>query len=346
MDERRKSLVKWIVGIVAIALILWLGRDKVNWVLVPQQLINGTLNGGTLALIALGIVLIFKSSEVFNFAHGHMVMMGAFLTWWFAGGNEDGSELFNLPLWAALIGAVIVAIILGFLIERLTLRPMTGQPLLSIILMTLGLAQIFEGVTTVLFGVTPKGNFPAPFTASDAFNVPLGPLADGTSVVFLNRIQFGHARLATFVVALLAAAVFIYFFQYTKTGLAMQATSENHELARSVGIKVSRVFALSWAIAGVVATLGGVLLATLTGVSINLFTVALVAFPAILLGGLESFPGAIIGGLMIGLVQALVQTSKVIEIRDSAEIAPYVLLLIVLVLRPEGLFGRERIERI
>jgi branched-chain amino acid transport system permease protein len=346
MDEKRNRAAKWVGGIAVVALILWLGRSTINWVLVPQQLINGTLNGGTLALIALGIVLIFKSSEVFNFAHGHMVMLGAFITWWFAGGNEDGSELFNLPLWAALIGAVIVAIILGFLIERLTLRPMTGQPLLSIILMTLGLAQIFEGVTTVLFGVTPKGNFPAPFTASDAFNVPLGPLADGTSVVFLNRIQFGHARLATFVVALLAAAVFIYFFQYTKTGLAMQATSENHELARSVGIKVSRVFALSWAIAGIVATLGGVLLATLTGVSINLFTVALVAFPAILLGGLESFPGAIIGGLMIGLVQALVQTSKVIEIRDSAEIAPYVLLLIVLVLRPEGLFGRERIERI
>jgi branched-chain amino acid transport system permease protein len=239
-----------------------------------------------------------------------------------------------------------VAIVLGFLIERLTLRPMTGQPLLSIILMTLGLAQVFEGLTTVLFGVTPKGNFPAPFSPSDTTDIAIGPLADGTSIVFLNRIQLGHARLATFIVALIAAAVFIYFFQYTKTGLAMQATSENHELARSVGIRVSGVFAISWAIAGIVATLGGVLLATLTGVSINLATVALVAFPAILLGGLESFPGALVGGLMVGLIQALVQTSTVIEVRNSAEIAPYVLLLIVLVLRPEGLFGRERIERI
>ena len=100
-----------------------------NWILVPQQLINGLLNGGTLALIALGIVLIYKSSEVFNFAAGHMVMVGAFLTWWFAGGDETGNELFNLPLWAAIIAASIVAIGLGFLIERLTLRPMTGQPL-------------------------------------------------------------------------------------------------------------------------------------------------------------------------------------------------------------------------
>jgi branched-chain amino acid transport system permease protein len=346
MDEKTRRLAKWVGSLVVVALLLWWGRGYITWQLVPQQFINGILNGGTLALIALGIVLIFKSSEVFNFAHGHMVMLGAFLTWWFAGAEENGSELFNLPLGWAILAAVIVAIGLGFLIERLTLRPMTGQPLLSIILMTLGLAQVFEGLTTVLFGVTPKGNFPAPFSPSDGFNIPVGPLADGTSIVFLNRLQIGHARLATFVVAIIAAALFIYFFQYTRTGLAMQATSENHELARSVGIRVSGVFALSWAIAGIVATLGGVLLATLTGVSINLFTVALVAFPAILLGGLESFPGAIIGGLMVGLVQALVQTSTVIEVRNSFEIAPYVLLLIVLVLRPEGLFGRERIERI
>ncbi|MEM7115186.1 MAG: branched-chain amino acid ABC transporter permease [Chloroflexota bacterium] len=317
-----------------------------NWILVPQQLINGLLNGGTLALIALGIVLIYKSSEVFNFAAGHMVMVGAFLTWWFAGGDETGGELFNLPLWAAIIAASIVAIGLGFVIERLTLRPMTGQPLLAIILMTLGLSQVFEGLTTVAFGVQPKGNFPAPFSPSDAFNIPIGPLADGTSIVFLNRLQIGHARLATFVVAVLAAAAFIIFFQYTNAGLAMRATSEDHELAQSMGIKVSRVFGWSWAIAGIVATLGGVLLATLSGVSVSLSTVALVAFPAILLGGLESFPGAILGGLLIGLAQEIVKASTVAEIRNSAEIAPYILLLIFLIFLPEGLFGQKRIERI
>ncbi|MFQ5400254.1 MAG: branched-chain amino acid ABC transporter permease [Anaerolineae bacterium] len=316
-----------------------------NWILVPQQIVNGILNGGTLALIALGIVLIFKSSEVFNFAHGHMVMLGAFLTWWFAGGEGDGSAPFDLPLWGAIIAAIIVAILLGFLIERLTLRPMTGQPLLSIILMTLGLSQVLQGMASVAFGVTPKGNFPAPFSPSDVTSIPVPPI-NGTSIVFLDRIQLSHARLATFVVAIVAAALFILFFQYTKTGLAMRATSENHELARSVGIKVPRVFGLSWAIAGIVATLGGVLLATLSGVSVNLFTVALVAFPAILLGGLESFPGAIVGGLLVGLAQELVKASTIVEVRNSAEIAPYVLLLIVLVIKPEGLFGRERIERI
>lgn len=316
-----------------------------NWILVPQQLVNGLMYGGTLALIALGIVLIYKSSEVFNFAHGHMLMLGAFLAWWFAGGNRTGSELFQLPLGWAILAAASVSVLLGFLIERLALRPMAGQPLLAIILMTLGLSQIIEGTVNLLFGVTPKGNFPAPFSPSDAYVIPVPPV-DGNSIVFLDRIQLGHARLATFVVALAAAAIFILFFQYTKIGLAMRATSENHELARSLGIKVPRIFALSWAIAGIIATLGGVLLAILSGVSVNLAAVALFAFPAILLGGLESFPGAIVGGLLVGLAAELVKASTIVEIRNSSDIAPYVLLLIFLVLRPEGIFGRHRIERI
>ncbi|HEX6385941.1 MAG TPA: branched-chain amino acid ABC transporter permease [Anaerolineae bacterium] len=310
-----------------------------NWVLIPQQVITGILNGGTIALIALGIVLIYKSSEVFNFAYGHMVMLGAFLTWWFAGGAETGRELFNLPLWAAIIMALIVAVILGLLIERLALRPMTGQPLLSIILMTLGLAQLLEGLASIFFGVQPKSNFPAPFGPSDVVRIPF-PGA------FNDIIILKQALIATFVVAILSAALFILFFRVTNTGLAMRATSEDHELARSVGIQVPRVFGLSWAIAGIVATLGGVLLATLTGVSLSLATIVLVAFPAILLGGLESFAGAIIGGILVGLAQALVQASTNIEVRNSAEIAPYVLLLIVLIVRPEGLFGQRRIERI
>ena len=116
--------------------------------------------------------------------------------------------------------------------------------------------------------------------------------------------------------------------------------------ARSVGIKVSSIFGISWAIAGIVATLGGVLLATLTGVSLSLSTVVLISFPAILLGGLDSLGGAVVGGLIVGLVQALVQASKMIEVRNSSDIAPYILLLIVLVIRPEGLFGQKRIERV
>jgi branched-chain amino acid transport system permease protein len=308
-----------------------------NWPLVPQQVVTGILNGGIIALIALGIVLIFKASEVFNFAHGHMVMLGAYFTWWFAGGS--GSELFNLPFWAALGLALVLSGLIGLVIERLALRPMTGQPLLAIVLMTLGLALLLEGITSILFGVQPKQNFPAPFSQSDVFRVPF-PGA------FNDVIVLKKTLVAAFVVSILAAGLLILLFQRTRTGLSMRATSENHEVARSVGIRVSRVFGLSWAAAGIVATLGGVLLASLTGASLSLSTVALVAFPAILLGGLDSLPGAIAGGVIVGLVQALVQASTMIEVRNSAEIAPYVLLLIVLVVRPEGLFGQKRIERV
>mgnify|MGYP003376971741 FL=1 len=310
-----------------------------NWQLVPQQFVTGVLNGGIIAIIALGIVLIYRSSEVFNFSHGQLVMLGAFLTWWFAGANEDGKEIFNLPLWAAIPLAIAVMAGLGLVIERLALRPMTGQPLLAIILMTLGLAQFLDGTTAIVFGIEPKNNFPAPFSPSDVITIPF-PGA------FNDAIILKQALLATFVVAIVAALLFMLFFQYTRVGLAMRATSADHELARSVGINVPRIFGLSWAIAGIIATLGGVLLATVTGVSLSLGVVALVAFPAILLGGLQSFSGAIVGGLLVGLAQALVQASSVQVVRNSSEIAPYLLLLVVLLIRPEGLFGEKRIERV
>ncbi len=242
-------------------------------------------------------------------------------------------------LWAAILAAFVVAILIGLLIERLALRPMTGQPLLSIVLMTLGLSQLMQGLTVLSFGVLPKGNFPAPFTASDVIKIPF-PGA------FNDAIITKQALIATFVVAVVAAVILIVFFRVSKSGLAMRATSENHDVARSVGIKVSGIFGTSWALAGIVATLGGVLLATLSGPSLNLSTVVLIAFPALLLGGLDSLSGAIVGGFVIGLVQALVQASTIIEVRSSFDIAPYILLMIVLFIRPEGLFGQKRIERV
>jgi branched-chain amino acid transport system permease protein len=306
---------------------------------VPQQIATGILNGGIIALIALGIVLIFKSSEVFNFAQGQLVMLGAYVTWWFTGGSESGAEIFNLPLWAAVLLAIIVMAFVGLFIERLALRPMTGQPLLSIVLMTLGLAAFLDGLTALTFGIEPKNNFPAPFSPSDVFRIPF-PGAFNDTIILKKTL------VAAFIVAVLAMVAFMLFFRLTRTGLAMRATAEDHELARSVGIKVPHIFGLSWAIAGIIATLGGVLLASQVGVSLSLSTVVLIAFPAVLLGGLDSFPGAIVGGIIVGLVAALAQASKVIEVRNAAEIAPYVLLLIVLVIRPEGLFGQKRIERI
>lgn len=310
-----------------------------NWVLVPQAIATGILNGGVIGLIALGVVLIYKSSEIFNFSQGHLLMLGAFLTWWFAGANEKGSELFNLPLGFAVLAAFVIAALIGFLIERATLRPMSGQPLLSIVLMTLGLAQLIEGLVCITFGVQPRSNFPAPFPPTESYKIPF-PLA------FNETIFLKKTLVAAFVVAMLGTVLLALFFRFSRAGLAMRATAEDHELARSVGINVPRVFGLTWAIAGMVATAGGVLLAMLTGASPTLSTVVLVAFPAILLGGLDSLPGAILGGVAVGLAQGLVGASKLVVVRNSAAIAPYVLLLIVLLIRPEGLFGQKRIERI
>ena len=310
-----------------------------NWVLVPQAIVTGILSGGVIGLIALGVVLIYKSSEIFNFSQGHLVMFGAFLTWWFAGANEHGDEIVNLPLGFAVIAALLTTFLLGFLIERLALRPMTGQPLLSIVLMTLGLAQFVEGLVSIAFGIQPKSNFPAPISRTETFKIPF-------AYAFQETIYVKQLLVAVFIVVILSTIMVVIIFRFTRSGLAMRAASEDHELARSVGINVPRMFGLSWAIAGVIATAGGILLAMIFGASLTLSTVVLVVFPAILLGGLESLPGAIIGGIAVGLVQELVKTSTIPEIKNAYTIAPYILLLIVLFIRPEGLFGRKRIERI
>jgi branched-chain amino acid transport system permease protein len=294
----------------------------------------------------LGIVLIFKSSEVFNFAHGQMVLIGAMATWWFY--SPDGM---GLPLWMAVLAALTVSVLLGLMIERFALRPMTGQPLLAIILMTLALGQFLQGLTILVFGTTQR-NFPVIFSITDPyrFTVPFVTY-NGNNITVILRQNL----VWSFVVAMICVAVLMIFFQYTRTGLAMRATAESHETAQSVGIRINRVFGLSWAIAGVIAAISGILIATASGLDLSLSFIALSAFPAVLLGGLESIPGAVVGGLIVGLAQGLVGLPNnsfflgpeaAQAIRNSAEIVPYVLLLIVLMIRPDGLFGQKRIERI
>lgn len=298
-----------------------------------------------MALIALGIVLIFKSSEIFNFAHGQMLLIGTMSTWWFAA--EEG---LGLPLWLAVVCAMGVSVLLGLLIERVTLRPMTGQPLLSIILMTLALGQVLQGLTILIFGTTQR-NFPVFFSITDPYKLTLPFEYNGNPIIVILRQNL----VWTFVIAIICVTVLWLFFQYTHTGLSMRATAEDHETAQSVGIRINRVFGISWAIAGLIATIGGILIATASGLDLSLSIVALIAFPAVLLGGLESIPGAVIGGLLIGLVQGLVALPSndfflgpevAQAVRNSTEIVPYIILLIVLVIRPDGLFGQKRIERI
>jgi branched-chain amino acid transport system permease protein len=305
-----------------------------NWQLVPQFAITGLLAGGPLALMALGLVLIFKSSYIFNFAQGQLILLGALITWWFA---VEAA----LPLWLAILLALGISALLGLAIERFALRPMTGQPLLSIILMTLGLSQVLQGLAFLVFGGTQR-NFPQIFSAANPYKITLPFTYQDNPLVLILKQNL----VWSFVVALLGVIIIGAFFRFTRIGLAMRGASEDHELAQSIGLQIHQIFGLSWLLAGVVATTAGVLLATSSGLDLSLSVVVLAAFPAVLLGGLESIPGTIAGGLLIGLSQGIVAASKTHVIRSASEIMPYVVLLLVLLIRPEGLFGQKRIERI
>jgi len=305
-----------------------------NWQLLPQFAVSGLLAAGPIALTALGLVLIFKSSYIFNFAHGQLLLLGALITWWFS--VERG-----LPLWLSIGLAVVLAALLGLLIERLALRPMTGQPLLSIILMTLGLSQALQGLALLLFGGAQR-NFPQMFSAANPYKIVTPLIYNDKPITLILKQNL----VWSFGVAMLGVILIGAFFQFTRTGLAMRGASEDHELAQSLGLRIHRIFGLSWALAGMAATTAGILLATSSGLDLSLAVVVLAAFPVVLLGGLESIPGAIVGGLIIGLAQGIVSASKVQWVRGTTEIMPYVVLLIVLLIRPEGLFGQKRIERI
>ncbi len=275
-----------------------------NWDLLPQFLATGLLTGGIYGLIALGLVLIYKSSRVFNFAQGHVLMMGAFIAWWF-------TDTFEWSVWLA-FGAAIV---------------------LSVFMMTLALAQVLQGIAILVFGASQRA-LPAMF--------PLQPL-------IIGDVRLKTNLALAFVVSMLGFAIFVLFFRFTRAGLAMRAAAEDHQLAQSVGLRVPRIFGLAWAIASVVATVGGVLLASISGIETNLALVGLKAFPAVLFGGLESVPGAIIGGLTIGIIESLVgglPQDAAIRSLHLAEITPYMFMMVILLIRPDGLFGLKRIERI
>ncbi len=297
-----------------------------NWDLFPQFLATGLLTGGIYALVALGLVLIYKSSRVFNFAQGHILMIGAFVAWWF-------TENLGVSVWVAFGATMAVAVLLGLAIERVALRPLIGQPILATIMMTLALAQVLQGATILTFGAFER-SLPSLF--------PLQPVVIGDVRLKLNLVM-------AFVIAMLGFAVFVFFFRYTRAGLAMRAAAEDHQLARSVGLTVPRIFGIAWAMASVVAIIGGVLLASISGLSLVLSVIALKAFAAVLFGGLESIPGAIIGGLTVGVIESLaagLPQDPAVRALNLGDIAPYVFMLLVLLVRPDGLFGLKRIERI
>ena len=287
---------------------------------VLQYIANGLMVGGVYALIALGIVLVYKSTSVFNFAIGQMMMFGAFFFWMC-------TEQFGLPIWVSLLLGLVGTVIVGLLIERFTLRPLIGQPLLSAVLVTLALVYFLNGVAMGIWGAYPQ--------ALPEF-LPGAPVSVG-------GVVFAHDLLWSFFLAMAIFVLLLLFYQRTRVGLAMRATAESHEIAQARGINVRTIFSLSWAICGVVAAVAGMLIAYRLGVSQFLSLVGLKAFPAVMFGGLDSIAGALIGGLTVGVLENL---AGGLIAPWMMEITPYIILLLVLIFRPEGLFGLKRIERI
>ena len=292
-----------------------------------QLVISGFALGMVYALIAIGFVIIFKCSKAFNIAQGHFVMLGGYLGFTFL-------VTWGLPIWAALLLAIATAIIMGLLIERLTLRPLVGQPILAVIMMTVALGFcVFEGLATLVWG----GEYKTYHGVLPAINIQLGEL----SVPPQTSIGV--------IVSIIVVAILMLFFRYTKIGLAMRATAENEQVVQSAGIRVTTVYAISWVIACIVGVIGGILLGGVSGVMIPLAHVGLKALAVILLGGLDSIGGAIVAGIILGVSEnvAAGYLDPLLPAGGGlANVFPFIIILIVLIFRPHGLFGLAEIERI
>jgi branched-chain amino acid transport system permease protein len=292
--------------------------------LVMQSLISGIVVGSIYALVALGFVLIYKSTAVINFAQGELLMFGAYLCLTLV-------VAFKIPFWFAFFVTLLAAAMLGLLLERLFLRPMIGEPAISIIMLTIGLASLLQGLIHVTWG-SETMVYPTIF--------PTEPLKFGkivVSQVYLYSVFF----------AVICLILFNLFFRYSRSGIAMRAVANDQQAAQSMGISIKRTFAIAWAIAAVVAGVGGILIGNINGVNTSLSGFGLKVFPAVILGGLDSIPGAILGGFIIGILEALsgIYLDPLFE-GGSKEVVPFLVLVVVLMIKPYGLFGTEEIEKI
>lgn len=293
-------------------------------ILLVQLLIIGLALGSIYALVALGFVLIYKSSGVINFAQGDTLTMGAFILW----------SLFvwaHLPFWLGVLVGFGLAALLGLAVERFVLRPMIGQPLLAMIMVTIGLSSMLSGITNMIWA-GPTRMYPD--------YLPNISLAFGA-------LTISEELIACVIMAFVTMLVFLYFFRRTRIGLDMRAVADGQQVARSVGISVTAVIAITWALATMVSMLGGLLLGTIQGVNQGLFLMGLTVFPVVLLGGLESIPGAIAGGVIIGIAQTLaIGYIDPLVGGGMGEVFPFIIMILILLVRPYGLFGLARIERI
>jgi branched-chain amino acid transport system permease protein len=296
-----------------------------NTTLLVQLLVNGVIVGALYGVVAMCFVLIYKASQVVNFAQGEFVLIGAWACWWLV-------ATLKLPFWLSFPVCLVFMALLGVLVQVIVLRPLIGEPVISIVMVTIGLSIFFQALLKWMFGV-----FVQPF-----------PQVFETKSVQILGLNVESAYLMSLAISLVIMAGFAYFFKYSRMGLAMRATAFDQQAAQSMGVSVKQVFAISWAISSVVSALAGVVVGLVSGVSASVATVGVKVFPAVIVGGLESIIGGVLGGLIIGLLEGLAQfvDSEYLHVGNLITIAPFYAMLIILLIKPYGLFGTKTIERV
>ena len=285
-----------------------------------QLTVSGLSTGMIYALAAAGFVVIYKASDVINFAQGDLLLLGTYLI--FFSVAQTG-----LPWSLGVAVTLLLAVAVALAVERLVLRPLVGEPIISMIMVTIGLSSVLRGVINAIWGPNPR--------AFDSF-LPAGDIVLGPATLSTGRVL-------SIPIALAVLAGLGLFFRTTRDGIAMRAIADDQQAALSMGISIPRVFAVAWGLAAASAAIGGIMLAGIVGVTPNVASIGLRVFPVVILGGLDSIAGAVIGGAVIGLLEVYVgfYVGHGLNL-----VVPYVVLVLVLMVRPYGLFGKEVIERV
>lgn len=295
-----------------------------EWGFTLALVTNGVLIGLMYSLIALGFVLVYKATDAINFAQGEFVMLAGFMI-------AGMLVLAGAPFWLGVVVAVLGMVAFGFGLERVVLRPLLGRPIIAVIMATIGLAAILRGLPPVTVGAQTKA-------------IPL-PIGDEPFVVWTAYIP--PIQVLGVVVSIGFLAIFTWFFLKSRMGVAMRAVADNQQVAMAMGINVERYFAIAWAMAGIVSALGGIIWGSMLGVDTQLALIGLKVFPVVILGGLDSIIGAVVGGLIVGLVESLAAGYLDPYVGGGTkDFAPYVLMIVMLMFKPYGIFGKRKIERI
>ena len=293
--------------------------------LLIQLLVNGLIVGTLYGVVAMCFVLIYKSTQVVNFAQGEFLMVGAWTCWWLL-------TEFQMPFVLGFLMTLAFMCVFGILLQVIVLRPLIGEPIISVIMVTIGLATFFRAAMNWIFGVSAE-RFPQVFE---------------TETINIGGLNVQSVYVMSFVISIGIMIAFFYFFKFTRHGLAMRATAFDQQVAQSLGISVKTTFAMAWAISAVVSGVAGVVIGMVNAVSNSLAFIGIKVFPAVIVGGLDSIVGAVVGGILIGLLENTAEfvDGQYLEIGNMYSIAPFYVLIIILMIKPYGLFGTEDIERV